>query len=261
MIAHAAQNQPRVPFQPSSTEPVQTLTIPIGRSRATTSIGQTQPSASTSSCSRRRGRPGWTRYQWPRSMASVMAPRKAAPASVRSRATTWFPPASSAPATSPTRPIDDRHQVEHGRELRAPLVDDGGRHRRAPVDAGHRRDTRRAAVVLGLLPGHPGLAAHHRHDESDQARHGHSERSDLADGHRPERDPGQERPERHQHVRAAQQPAVAEADLASAGREPAERHPADRPLQQHGGGVERDHARRGYRRRPPLPRTTSVDLP
>ena len=38
---------------------------------------------------------------------------------------------------------------------------------------------------------------------------------------------------------------VAEPDLATPGREPAERHPPDRPLQQHRRGVERDHCPEG----------------
>ena len=47
----------------------------------------------------------------------------------------------------------------------------------------------------------------------------------------------------HQQVDAAQQPPVSEADLAPPGGEPQEGQPTDRPLQQHRGGIEADHAR------------------
>jgi hypothetical protein len=118
------------------------------------------------------------------------------------------------------------------------------------VDAGHRRDARRAAVVLGPLAAHAGLAADDRHPEDDEAGDDEQRRRDLADRHDPERHARCERPRAHQGVDAAQQPAIAQADLAPAGGEPTERHPADRPLQQHGGGVEGDHASGGYRRCP-----------
>ena len=157
MTAQAPQNQPSVPFQPSSTAPDHTLSIPVGSSSATTSIGQTHPSASTSSLSRPRGRPGCTRYQWPSSMASVTAPRKAAPTSVRSERHGADAPsaASSAAATSPTAPISGRHEVEQRRELARRRRGAVARAPDARVDAGHRRDTRRAPVVLGSLPATP----------------------------------------------------------------------------------------------------------
>ena len=53
--------------------------------------------------------------------------------------------------------------------------------------------------------------------------------------------PDERRASGDDEVRAAQQPPVAQTDLPPAGREPAERHAPDRPLQQHRGGVEGDH--------------------
>ena len=143
-------------------------------------------------------------------------------------------------------PDGDGDEVEDGRELRAGIVGDRSDGRPATVDAGHRRDACRAAVVLGPLTGDAGLAPDDRHDEPDEAAGGHAERRDLAHRHGAERDPGEEGADGHQQVDAAQQPPVPEADLAAPRREPAERHPADRPLQQHGGGVERDHTSGGY---------------
>ena len=68
--------------------------------------------------------------------------------------------------------------------------------------------------------------------------------------------PAAKAPKAMHGVHAAQQPAVAEPDLAPSGGEPAEGHPADRPLQQHRGGLEADHAAEGTvasrRRRPSL---------
>ena len=63
VIAQAPQNHPSVPFQPSSTVPDHTLSMPVGSSSTATSSGQIQPSIVTSSLSSERGRPGWTRYQ------------------------------------------------------------------------------------------------------------------------------------------------------------------------------------------------------
>ena len=103
--AQAAQNQPNTPPQPSSTAPVHTLTIPVGSSIASTSSGQIHRTASTSSLSSAAGSPGCTRYQWPSSIASVIAPRNAAPTRVRSSATVGFPPASRPAATRPTTPM------------------------------------------------------------------------------------------------------------------------------------------------------------
>ena len=52
---------------------------------------------------------------------------------------------------------------------------------------------------------------------------------------------------RHQEIRPAQQPAVADADLAPPGRDPEEQQAAGRPLQQHRRGVELDHRRASAR--------------
>ena len=50
--------------------------------------------------------------------------------------------------------------------------------------------------------------------------------------------PRRERSERHQCVGAAQQPAIAERDFTTTGRDPEEQQAAGRPLQQEGGDVE-----------------------
>ena len=210
-----------------------------------TSIGHTQPRASTSSWSSPRGRPGCTRYQWPSSMASVTAPRNAAPASVRRIDTTGLPPASSAPATRPTTPMTTGTRSSTGGNSgpRSAVAGPPA----ARVDARHRRHPGGAPVVLGLLAADPGAAPGDRDDEADQARCGDAERRHLAHRHHPEGHPGGERTEGHQQVDAPQQPAVAQADLAPPRREPAEGHAPDRPLQQHRGGVEADHGPQGIR--------------
>ena len=222
--------------------------MPVGSSRATTSIGHTHPRASTSSCSRPRGRPGCTRYQWPRSMASVTAPRNAAPASVRSSATAGLPPASRAAATRPTTPMAtgtrSRTGGNSGPASSATAVTVDPR-RSMPVIAATRAVRRSCSARWPATP-----ALRRTIDTTSPTRQPAATPSeaDLADRHGAERDPGEERADGHQQVDAAQQPAVAEADLAAPCREPAERHPADRPLQQHGGGVEGDHTSGGYRR-------------
>ena len=207
--------------------------------------------ASTSSSSRRRGRPGWTRYQWPRSIASVIDPRNAAPTSVRSTDNATSPSASTAAASSPTRADDDRDEVEPRVELRggrlAPRRTSARRSRRlGPIDARHRRDPCRPPVVLRHAARALRRTAARRRPP---ARRGRRRRwpppTTSRTGVRVGEQPGGERTEGDHGVHAAQQPAIPEPDLAAPGGEPAERHPADRPLQQHGGGLEADHAAEG----------------
>ena len=243
VTAQAAQNHPSVPPHPSSTAPVKTLIIPVGSSRATTSIGHTQPTASTSSCSRPRGRPGCTRYQWPRSMASVTAPRKAAPANVRSSETAVLPPASSAAATSPMQPMATGTRSRIGGNSRPCMTVAGASTWRSmPVIAATRAVRRSCSARWPATP-----AWRRTIDTPSATRHVAATPSDAASrtGTTPNASPAAKAPAAISGVDPAQQPAVAEADLAPAGREPAERHPADRPLQQHRRGVEADHRAAG----------------
>ncbi len=77
----------------------------------------------TSSSSGPRARPGCTRYQWPSSMASVTAPRNAAPTRNRATASQAGPPASSAGGDEADGADDRRDQVERRRELGGVGVD------------------------------------------------------------------------------------------------------------------------------------------
>ena len=193
-----------------------------------TSTGHTHTTASTSSLSNRRGRPGCTRYQWPSSIASVTHPRKAAPASVRSRATAGLPPASRPAATRPTTPIaaGTRSSVGgySGPADRSAVAE-------RPLDPGHRRHPGGAPVVLGPLAARPPGAGR-------STRRGRRHIPPRRPATPP---PGRARPRRRCRPRtpppwpgrSRQQPAVAEPDLAPPGREPAERHPARGPLEQH----------------------------
>jgi hypothetical protein len=99
--------------------------------------------------------------------------------------------------------------------------------------------------VLGDLAAHTRPAPGERHDEREQARRGDAERRRLAHRNDAEGDAGGERRHRQDQVDPAQQPAVPQPDLAAPGREPAERHPAGGPLEQHRRGVEADHGRAG----------------
>ena len=201
------------------------------------STGQTQPTASTSSLRWRLGRPGCTRYQWPSSIASVTAPRNAALAKVRSNETPRLPPASTAAATSPTMPrigaIRSTCGGNSGPATRSLAS------RSIPVISATRS---RPTVVLVDLAGDPGLAAHDRQNQGEQRCSGDGRSTDLADPDQPESGADDDRRGSHQQVDAPKQPAVAEADFAAPGREPQEREPPDRPLQQHRCSVETDHA-------------------
>ena len=105
VTAHATQNQPSIPPQPSSTLPLRIDSIPGGMSSNATWGNQSQPVQRTISNSGPRLRPGCTRYQWPSSMASLTAPKKAAPTTVRaSDSQAGSPPANPA-ATTPMSPM------------------------------------------------------------------------------------------------------------------------------------------------------------
>ena len=87
-----------------SIEPLKTLTIPVGHSRAATSTTHRPATHRLSSPSGPRPSPGCTRYQWPRSMASVTTPRKAAPHTSRAKPRTNGPPPATAAPASPASP-------------------------------------------------------------------------------------------------------------------------------------------------------------
>ena len=189
-----------------------------------------------------RARPGCTRYQWPSSIASVIDPEeRRADQHARHRQQRRVA-GGDAGGDQSGHPDDRRDQVEHRRELGHAGVGPVG----APVDAGHRRHPgRRAARPAPAPPPRPALRRTTDTPSATLAGHHDGERRRLAHRHRVEPHADRERAGGHQDVDAAHQPAVADADLAAAGGDPQEQQPADRPLQQHGGGVEADHGERG----------------
>jgi hypothetical protein len=245
VTAHINHIQPSMPPQPSSTDPVSTASMPVGRSITNTSAGHSHFSAATISFRSRRGRPGCVRYQCPSSIASESAPMNAAPTSVRASATAGLPPASSAAAIRPMEPITTGTRSRTGGNSgpTAPCGRPATGASTARSNARHRRDPLAPAVVLRSRPADTcGLALHRHHQRNGTGDH-HTDRRDLAHRDRPERQPRRQGTGRETEVHAAQQPAVAQAGDASTSGEPAEQHPAGRPLQQHGGGVEADHVR------------------
>ena len=118
----------------------------------------------------------------------------------------------------------------------------------APLDAGrrvpdHGPDPLRLAGQLA--PARPATPARRRTTDTASATPAATRPAPTTpaspDRHRVGDGADPHRARRHQQVGPAQQPAVADADLAPAGRHPQEQQPARRPLQQHGGGVEPDH--------------------
>ena len=101
-------------------------------------------------------------------MASVTAPRKAAPTSVRTIATGDVAVDGRAGDDESDEPDGRGHQIEDGKELRAfpttttprPFARCPSWPRRAPC-----------AVVLGPLPRHAGGLARHRDHEGGERRH------------------------------------------------------------------------------------------
>src|SRR3954447_13379246 len=105
VAAHATQNQPTRTAYPPSIEPLSTDTIPIGHSSTRISNGHTSPTERTIVSKGPRVRPGCTRYQWPRSMASVTLPRNAVPAATRATDSATGSPALIPAATKPIEPM------------------------------------------------------------------------------------------------------------------------------------------------------------
>ena len=117
VIAHAIQNQPNIPPQPSSIEPLMTLIIPVGSNITTTSTGVTTRNTVTSSPKMERGKPGCTKYQWPNNIASLTAPRKIVPTAMRAKFTAVSPgptAESNAATTSPTAPTAGATRSQRG---------------------------------------------------------------------------------------------------------------------------------------------------
>ena len=162
-------------------------------------------------------------------MASVTAPRKAAPTRVRTTASTSLPPAARPAATSPTAPIAG-DEVEHRGEL-------GGTSRSEHVRSRSCARPARGGRAPRPLPATP--ARRRTIDTTRGAPRRWRRRAAPRLGRRPGRRlPGRHGACGHHEIDRPQQPAVADADLAPAGRDPQEQQAAGRPLQQDGGGVE-----------------------
>ena len=123
----------------------------------------------------------------------------------------------------------------------------GTRGRRAAAWPGARcRSSRRPAASGGRAPRSGPDTPHHGGRSTRPGRtkrcRGDGGGADLAGPDQPKPHPEHYRCRGHQHVDAAQQPPVSDAHLAAPGREPQKCQPTDRPLQQHRGGIEADHA-------------------
>ena len=229
VTAQAAQNQPSVPPQPSSTAPVQHAEH-AGRQQQGDDLDRPHPAEGVDELVEQAAR-----------QAGLDEVPVAEQHGVGHRAEEG---GAGERAQRSTRPGCRRRR---GRRRRARRRRSQPARGRAPAGtrgrAGARRCRRRSPARCPVIaatravrrscsarcPADPGPAADDRHDEAEQARRGDAERRHLADRHGAERHPGGERAEGHQEVDPAQQPAVAEPDLAPPRREPAERHPARPP--------------------------------
>ncbi len=227
--------------------------MPVGTSSRATSAGHTRPVQRTISSSGRRARPGCTRYQWPSSIPSEIAPRNAAPTSTRATDSQAGSPASMPAATRPGTATSGAIRSSTGGNSGTAAV--GPLRVGAPVDAGHGHDPLAALGDALPLPRHARLATHDRHGERGSGRQAHRQRRRLAHRHGVGGQAHGQGARGHEDVDAAHQPAVADAHLAGPGRDPQEQQPARGPLQQDGGGVEADHGGRGYAGSPSRPVT------
>ena len=110
--------------------------MPVGTSSRATSTGHTRPVQRTISSSGRRARPGCTRYQWPSSIPSEIAPRNAAPTSTRATDSQAGSPASMPAATRPGRPTSGATRSSTGGNSgRLPSGPSGSGRRSMPVMA------------------------------------------------------------------------------------------------------------------------------
>ena len=99
----------------------------------------------------------------------------------------------------------------------------------------------RDPFVAGSFAGDAGLAAGDGDGEGDEGRGRGEARADVAAGVAAQGRAGGDRSRGHDAVHAAEEPAIADADLPAAGRDPQEQEPARCPLQQDRCRVELDH--------------------
>ena len=166
------------------------------------------------------GRPGCTRYQWPRSMASVIDPRKAAPASSRATASHGSAAGVEPAATSPTAPMTGATRSSpggnsRGRPAAGAAGTDGAAagdevvtvalgERSMPVMAATRAVRRSCSA---RCPDTPAPRRSQRHDQRDQGRQHHAGRGRLPHRHdrrRPDRRPARRPPSRGTRPRISQ---------------------------------------------------------
>ena len=178
-------------------------------------------------------------------MASVTAPRNAAPARLRATASHGCDVGGQAGGDQADRADDRGDEVERGRELAAGRGAAPARPATVAVDAGHGRHPGGAPVVLGLLAAtrpRPCGRSTRRGASAGRQRDGRAEAASRTGCGVEQRRRRRTRRRRAARNTPPRRPAVAEADLAVAGRDPQEEQPAGRPLQQHRGGVEADHS-------------------
>ena len=231
--------------------PDHTLTMPVGISRASTSIGQITADGVDELVQQAARQAGLDEVPVTEQHGVGDRPEEGGPDERPQQREGDLAVGVDGRGEQPDGADDHRDEVEPRVELgdagvgRVACRSDGDGRRRS-LDAGHRRDPSRPPVVLrraGRAPrpsaGRPRRASTPRQASpvpaADASRTGFGS-VEQAGGDGAEGDGG---------VHAAEQPAVAEPDLAPPSREPAERHPADRPLQQHRGGLEADHAAEG----------------
>ena len=136
--------------------------MPTGHSITATSNGQMIATHRTSSSSGPRGMPGCTRYQCPRSMASVIDPRNAAPTTTRATDRASGSPAATPAATRPISPMIGATRSRRGGNSAASLVDGVA----LAVDPGHGGDPCAARLDAVALAGHARRLALDRHDRA-----------------------------------------------------------------------------------------------
>ncbi len=242
VTAQVAQNQPSVPFQPSSTAR-HTANIPTGSNRATISTGHTHPSARHQFVEEPPGQTGLDEVPVAEQhgvgqRTEERRPRPAFAAKVR---VGGVPAASTAAANRPIIPMNAGARSSTGWNSGRPAR----RHRRwrhdlrsMPVIAATRAQRRSCSARAPETP------ACLRRIETPSA-----EQQRLVTPTEAPRGPARPRTTARprgsrQRIRSTCHAATSRtrARDPAACREPAEQHTADRPLQEHGGSVEADHA-------------------
>ena len=212
--------------------------MPVGHRNTATSNGQATAVQRPAPSAGRAGRPGCTRYQWPSSIASLTLPRNTAPTS-EARGREQVRAAGELRRREQADRAEDRRDRGRATGGNSGAAVAASRASARPIIAATRA---RRAARTSSRPRTPARAALHRHRERDRA----SRPRTRSPRRRRRRAPRRDRRVRNtaaapRHERAeddADQPAVAEADLAAARRDPAEQQPAGRPLQQERRGVE-----------------------